>query len=70
LARDAGVRHLGVGPKAIALTFGPGAAAAAFKRLGPKVSQGATLKADRIVIPALAGAAATAGVERLLGRLA
>ncbi len=70
LARDAGVRHVGTGPKATALTFRPGAAAAAFKRLRGKALDGATLKADRIVFAEPARLDGAEAIERLLTRLA
>ena len=70
LARDAGVRHIGAGPKAIALTFRPGAAIKAFKRLRGALSKDATLKEDRIVIPGLAGPIGVDGIEQVLANLA
>jgi transcription-repair coupling factor (superfamily II helicase) len=68
VARDAGVRHVGAGPKGVALTFRPGAAGAAFRRLrGAAV--GAMLKADRIVVPRDSSPQGVQGIEGLLARL-
>lgn len=71
LARAAGVRHVGAGPKAIALTVNPKDSKAALKRL-KTLNPAADLRGERIVVPAPPEPAATqfAEVERLLAALA
>lgn len=74
LARDAGVRHVGAGPKAIALTFGSGEANAALgramRRRHPGALGAASVKGDRIIIPRTDDEEAVVRVERWLAALA
>jgi transcription-repair coupling factor (superfamily II helicase) len=70
LARLAGVRHVGAGPRGIALSLAPGAAQAALSRV-QGLERRAALKDDRLVIPAVEeGPARFAAIERFLGILA
>jgi transcription-repair coupling factor (superfamily II helicase) len=67
LARDAGVRAVGAGPKGIALSLRPGAAEAALPRL-KRLVEDASIKDDRLVAPLVTeeGPQRLAAVERLL----